>query len=102
MQDRGATIASGIGNRRPEQISVTREFGEGKVSEEVIREAGVSALALGILGRATSGPLRSLETPCTENWAGALHAEKARCMLSAGGISKTEIRLITEHPQCAI
>jgi hypothetical protein len=77
VQDRTATNASGIGNRRPEQISVTRGDGEGKAPDELIREAGVSAL--GILGRARGGPLRSLEMPCTENWAEALHAA-AKCM----------------------
>jgi hypothetical protein len=66
---------------------VRSEAGEGKVSEESIREAGVSAL--GILRR--TGPLRSVETPCTENEAGALHAEAVRWILPAGGEMKMEI-----------
>jgi len=35
--------------------------------------------------------LRSLETPCTENWAGALHAKALRGILPVGGEMKTEI-----------
>ena len=68
---------------------MTREAGEGKVPEESIRGAGVSALAFS--GEVELAPLRSLETPCTENWAGALHPEAVRRILRVGREMKTEI-----------
>jgi hypothetical protein len=53
-----AAIASPAGevNIRPVQISVTREDGEGKVSEESGGKEAVTAV--GILGRGRTGPLR--------------------------------------------
>ncbi len=68
---------------------MTREAGEGKVSQESIRGAGVSALAFS--GGVELAPLRSLETPCTENWAGALHPETVRRILPVGREMKTEV-----------
>ena len=71
--------------RGPEQISVMREAGEGKVSEESV-------------GKAESFELwdspRPLETPCTENsenWARALQAEAVRCTLPVVREIKMEI-----------
>jgi len=46
---------------------------------------------LGFSGGVELAPLRSLETPCTENWAGALHPEAVRCVLPVGREMKTEI-----------
>ncbi len=68
---------------------MTREAGEGKVANESIREAGVSAL--GILGKDRTSPLRSLGTPSTENRAGVLHAEAVKCILLVGREMKTEV-----------
>jgi hypothetical protein len=36
-------------------------------------------------------PVRSLETPCTENWAGALHSDAARRILPVGPEMKAVI-----------
>jgi hypothetical protein len=55
------------------------------------RTTGV-APALGILGSGGAAPLRSLETPRTENCAGALHAEAVRCILRVSRGIKMEIR----------
>jgi hypothetical protein len=84
-----AAIASGIGEPLTQRISVTREAGEGKVSGESIREAAVSALAFS--GGVELPPLRSLEMPCTENRARALHPEAVRRILPVGREMKTEI-----------
>jgi hypothetical protein len=78
VQDGGATPlcgTSGVGEPPTERISVTREAGEGKVSVESIREAGVSALAF-------SGGVELASPAVAED---ALHRKLGSSIASGGG-----------------
>ena len=80
----GATVTGGIGG--PERIWWTGEAGEAIVSEESVGKAAVSAF--GIF-------LRPFKRLCTQDTAGALHAEADRCALSVSREFKTEIPAIS-------
>src|ERR1700732_2143651 len=69
-------------NRRPKQISVPIETGEGKVSEKCVGNATVFDLAFFRNRRKGSA---------AKNLAGALHADRVGCTLSVAWEVKMEI-----------
>lgn len=68
---------------------MTREVGEGKVSDISVGRATVSGF--GILRRGKTGLAWPVEAPTTANPTGQLHSVAVRCMLPVGRESKKEI-----------
>jgi hypothetical protein len=81
-KDCGLPSPAGQASRRPKQLSVLSETGEGKVFEEWVGEASVFGVE--ILPQPS-------ERLCTQNLAGTLHTDGVGSMLSVGREVKMEI-----------